>query len=56
MRPYITHEEATIDAFRRNPGLAAAYLNAVLADGTYEELASVARRVAKAFEAPSQPK
>ncbi|MDR1885367.1 MAG: hypothetical protein LBQ56_03770 [Synergistaceae bacterium] len=48
-KPYISHEEATIASFKRDPDLAAEYLNAVLEDGTQEELMTALRRVAEAF-------
>ncbi|MDR2819274.1 MAG: addiction module antidote protein [Desulfovibrio sp.] len=48
-RPYISHEEATIASFRRDPDFAAEYLNTVLEDGTQEELMLALRRIAEAF-------
>ena len=48
-KPYRSHEEATIESFRRDPEFAAEYLNAVLADGDQEELLVALRRVAAAF-------
>ena len=47
--PYISHEEATIESFRRDPDYAAEYLNAVLEDGDQKELMLALRRVASAF-------
>lgn len=47
--PYISHEEATIAAFRKDPLYAAEYLNAVLEDGDEAELALALRRLASAF-------
>lgn len=47
-KPYIDHEEATIQSFRDDPIFAAEYLNAVLADGDQEELLVALRRIAKA--------
>ncbi|WP_031388368.1 helix-turn-helix domain-containing transcriptional regulator [Desulfonatronum thiodismutans] len=47
--PHISHEEATIASFRRDPAFAAEYLNAVLEDGTQEEVMTALRRVAEAF-------
>jgi len=44
--PCISHEDATIESFRRDPAYAAEYLNAVRADGSQEELMSALRRVA----------
>lgn len=58
-KPYISHEEATIESFKNDPGYAAEYLNAVLEDGDQEELMLALRRVASAFGmrdvAESQP-
>lgn len=48
-KPYISHEEATIQSFKRDPEFAAEYLNAVLEDGTQEELMLALRRIAEAF-------
>lgn len=45
----ISHDDATTASFRRNPGLAATYLNDVLADGDQEELMIALRRVSSAF-------
>lgn len=47
-KPYIDHEEATIQSFRDDPIFAAEYLNAVLADGDQEELLVALRRIAQA--------
>lgn len=43
-----SHEEATIESFRRDPKFAAAYLNAVLEDGDQEEIMPALRRVSEA--------
>ena len=48
-KPYVAHEEATIESFRNDPDYAAVYLNAVLEDGDQEELMLALRRVATAF-------
>jgi probable addiction module antidote protein len=48
-KPYISHEEATIDSFKQDPAFAAEYLNAVLEDGDQEELMLALRRIASAF-------
>jgi probable addiction module antidote protein len=48
-KPYISHETATVESFKRDPEFAAEYLNAVLEDGTQEELMLALRRVADAF-------
>ena len=43
-----SHEEATIESFRRDPKFAAAYLNAVLEDGDQEGIMLALRRVSEA--------
>ena len=48
-KPYASHEEATIESFRKDPAYAAEYLNAVLEDGTQEELMLALRRIGSAF-------
>ena len=48
-KPYVAHEEATIESFRKDPDYAADYLNSVLEDGDQEELMLALRRVAAAF-------
>ena len=48
-KPYISHEEATVQSFKRDPEFAAEYLNAVLEDGSQEELMIALRRIAEAF-------
>lgn len=48
-KPYISHEEATIESFKKNPDYAAEYLNAVIENGDQEELMLALRRVASAF-------
>lgn len=48
-KPYISHEEATIESFKKNPDYAAEYLNAVIENGEQEELMLALRRVASAF-------
>lgn len=48
-KPYVTHEEATIESFRSDPKFAAEYLNAVLEDGEEKELMLALRRMADAF-------
>ncbi len=45
----ISHNDATTASFRRDPELAAAYLNDVLADGDQEELMIALRRMSTAF-------
>jgi DNA-binding phage protein len=44
-----SHENATVESFRRAPSFAADYLNGVLADGDEQELMVALRRVAEAF-------
>ena len=44
-----SHEDATVESFRRDPSFAADYLNGVLADGDERELLVALRRVAEAF-------
>lgn len=44
-----SHEEATIESFRKDPSFAAEYLTAVLEDGDQEELMLALRRMSKAF-------
>jgi len=48
-KPYISHEITTIESFKRDPELAAEYLNSVLEDGTQKELMLALRRIAEAF-------
>ncbi|HEV8717027.1 MAG TPA: addiction module antidote protein [Candidatus Binatia bacterium] len=47
--PSRSHEAATVESFRKDPLLAAEYLNAVLADGDQEEVLLALRRLSKAF-------
>ena len=47
-KPYVDHEKATIESFKKNPALAAEYLNSVLEDGAQEELMPALRRLAAA--------
>jgi probable addiction module antidote protein len=44
-----SHEEATLESFRKDPSFAAEYLNAVFEDGDQEELMLALRRMSKAF-------
>lgn len=44
-----SHEEATIESFRKDPTFAAEYLNSILEDGDQEELMLALRRLSKAF-------
>jgi probable addiction module antidote protein len=47
--PYRDHATATVESFRKDPGFAAEYLNAVLTDGDQEELMVALRYMAEAF-------
>ena len=44
-----THDEATVEMFRRDPDLAAEYLNSVLVDGDETDLMLALRSLSKAF-------
>ena len=44
-----SHEQATVESFRKDPRFAAEYLNAILEDGDQEELMLALRRIAEAF-------
>ncbi len=44
-----THDEATIESFRRDPKFAVAYINAILKDGDHQELMSGLRYATAAF-------
>ncbi len=44
-----SHEEATIDSFRKDPAFAAEYLNSILEEGDQEELMLALRRMSEAF-------
>ena len=44
-----THDEATVEMFRRDPELAVEYLNAVLIDGDETDLMLALRTLSKAF-------
>ena len=44
-----SHEDATVESFRRDRQFAAAYLDQVLADGDQEELMLALRRLSEAF-------
>lgn len=44
-----SHQEATVESFRRDPKFAAAYLNAVLEDGDRAELMTALRYLTEAF-------
>jgi len=48
-KPYISHEEATIESFKQDPDYAAEYLNSVLEDGNQKELMLALRRIASAY-------
>ena len=49
-----SHEDATVESFRRNPKFAAEYLNAVMEDGDQEELMLALRRMSEAFGGVAQ--
>lgn len=49
-----SHEEATVESFRRRPELAIHHLNSVLEDGDQEELMLALRRLSEAFGGVSQ--
>ena len=49
LAPIRSHDEATIESFRKDPKFAGEYLNAVLEDGDQEELMVALRHVATAF-------
>jgi probable addiction module antidote protein len=44
-----SHEDATIESFRKDPGFAAEYLDSVLEDGDQKELLVALRRLSEAF-------
>jgi len=44
-----SHEEATVESFRKDPKFAAEYLNSILEDGDQEELMLALRRMSEAF-------
>ncbi len=48
-RIHRTHDEATIESFRRDPRFATAYLNAILKDGDQREVMNGLRYVTQAF-------
>jgi len=45
--PSRSHEDATVESFRKNPEFAAEYLNSILEDGDQEELMLALRRIPK---------
>jgi probable addiction module antidote protein len=49
IKAHRTHDEATIESFRRDPKFAAAYLNAVLDDGDRAEIMTALRYLTEAF-------
>ena len=44
-----SHDEATVESFRKDPVFAAEYLNSILKDGDQAELMLALRRMSKAF-------
>src|SRR5688572_14348107 len=53
-KSYRSHEEATVERFRRDPELAATYLDAILEDGDERELLHALQQLAKAFGGVSE--
>jgi probable addiction module antidote protein len=49
IKAHRTHDEATIESFRRDPKFAAAYLNAVLDEGDRAEIMTALRYITDAF-------
>ncbi len=49
-----SHEEATVESFRKDPRFAAEYLNSILEDGDQKELMLALRRMSKAFGGVSE--
>lgn len=49
-----SHEQATVESFRKHPKFAAQYLDAVLADGDRQEIMTALRYVADAFGGVAQ--
>lgn len=49
IRRHRTHDEATVESFRRDPKFAAAYLNAVLDEGDRAEIMTALRYMTDAF-------
>ena len=47
-KPYRSHDEATAQMFRKDPALAAEYLNAVLQDGDQAEVLVALRHIVNA--------
>lgn len=48
-KPYASHEEATIESLKDDQAFAVEYLNAVLEDGTQDEILLALRRLATAY-------
>jgi len=44
-----SHEDATVESFRKEPAFAAEHLNSILEDGDQQELMLALRRMSKAF-------
>lgn len=49
MKPFISHDEAVCESFRKDPELAAEFLNTVLEDGNQQEILTAIKLVAQAF-------
>ena len=48
-KPSVTHDEASVESFRRDPHFAIDYLNEVLEDGDEHEVMLALRRIVQAF-------
>ena len=44
-----SHEDATVESFRKNPAFAAEYFSTILEDGDQEELMLTLRRMSEVF-------
>ena len=49
MKPFVSHDEAVCESFRKDPELAAEFLNTVLEDGDQQEILAAIKQVVKAF-------
>jgi probable addiction module antidote protein len=49
IKPYVAHDDATMESFKKDPKYSAEYLNSVLEDGAQEELMLALRRIASAY-------
>ena len=48
-KPYHSHEEATVEVFRRDPAFAAEYLSHILEEGDHTDLLLALRQISEAF-------